>query len=1065
MIVRYLRIVSLTICFVGFLFCDNISAKDDPHSFTSIEQGFKTPPDSVRIAVYWYWMSDNISVKGVERDLEAMKKAGITRAQIGIIGGEGVPQGKVLVFSPQWWKVLHAALKKASELDIEIGMFNCPGWSQSGGPWVKPNQSMRYLAYADTTITGGSKVRMTLPKIKPNLTKWNGRENLPESVLAERKIAEDVKVIAYPCNESSTIADKTWNINKKKDESLVLDMPFQGARSMVIQGPGFLKGSADLYGIEGGTPRFLVKVILNRTNMRINTGFYPAAPTVISIPESSAETYRLVFDKKEDCTASVTLSVKPMEERFPEKSLAKMFPGTNPMFSDYMWPKQPEVPSDKCIAPNKVIDVTKYVKNGIIDWKAPAGNWVICRLGMLTTGVSNAPTNTPQTRGLEVDKLSKKHIASHFDAYIGEVLRRIPAVDRRTFKFVVADSYETGGQNWTDDMIDIFKERYHYDPLPYLPVLQGEVVGSPDKSDRFLWDLRRLVADKVAYDYVGGLREVSHKYGLQSWLENYGHWGFPAEFLQYGGQSDEIGGEFWTEGLGSIEVRDAASCAHIYGKPKVWAESCTASGNAFGRYPNMLKQRIDHFFTEGVNATLLHVSIEQPDDSLQPGYNAWFGTEFNRQNTWFSQMNYFTDYLRRVNLMLQQGKYVADVAYFIGEDTPKMTGVKIPDLPKGYSYDYINAEVLMQHSVVNNGRLVLDSGMEYRLLVLPPQKTMRPALLSRIAELVKQGLIIIGPSPEESPSLENYPNSDKQVKKIAKAMWGNVPTVCHRYGKGYVYGPETDLKELLAKMEIVPDFDLDGKYANSIEFIHRRTAKGDIYFISNQTEETVSFSPKFRVSGKVPEYWMPLTGDTRCLRDFTCDGVSTQVPLTLQPLESAFIVFRNDGKPSGRPMANFPEAKELQSLSNNWTVQFIATDTTVTFNTLQDWMDSSDPKIRYYSGTANYTTSFIFNGKNEDNIYLDLGNVMVMAIVKLNGKEIGGIWTAPYSLNISKYLKRGNNLLEISVVNNWKNRIIGDLLLPKNKRTTWLSVNPWKVDSPLQSSGLLGPVRILSCQY
>src|SRR5574344_1742247 len=219
MIVRYLRIVSLTICFVGFLFCGNISAKDDPHSFTSIEQGFKTPPDSVRIAVYWYWMSDNISVKGVERDLEAMKKAGITRAQIGVIGGEGVPQGKVLVFSPQWWEVLHAALKKASELDIEIGMFNCPGWSQSGGPWVKPNQSMRYLAYADTIITGGHNVRMTLPKIKPNLTKWNGRENLPESVLAERKIAEDVKVIAYPCNESSTIADKTWNINKKKDES------------------------------------------------------------------------------------------------------------------------------------------------------------------------------------------------------------------------------------------------------------------------------------------------------------------------------------------------------------------------------------------------------------------------------------------------------------------------------------------------------------------------------------------------------------------------------------------------------------------------------------------------------------------------------------------------------------------------------------------------------------------------------------------------------------------------------------------------------------------------------
>jgi hypothetical protein len=355
--------------------------------------------------------------------------------------------------------------------------------------------------------------------------------------------------------------------------------------------------------------------------------------------------------------------------------------------------------------------------------------------------------------------------------------------------------------------------------------------------------------------------------------------------------------------------------------------------------------------------------------------------------------------------------------------------------------------------------------MEYRLLVLPPQKTMRPAILSRIAELVKQGLIIIGPRPEESPSLEDYPNADKQVKKIAKAMWGNVSMACHPYGKGYVYGPDTDLKGLLAKMEIVPDFDLDGKCATSIEFIHRKTAEGDIYFISNQTKDTASFSPKFRVVGKVPEYWMPVTGETRYLCDFSCNGVSTQVPLTLQPLESAFIVFRKDGKPSSKNIVNFPEGKELQSIANNWTVQFIAEDTTVTFNTLQDWIDSSDPKIRYYSGTANYTTSFNFDGKGDDNIYLDLGNVMVMASVKLNGKEIGGIWTAPYMLNISKYLIQGKNQLEISVVNNWKNRIIGDLQLPESKRTTWLTVDPWKADSPLQSSGLLGPVRILSFPY
>ena len=161
--------------------------------------------------------------------------------------------------------------------------------------------------------------------------------------------------------------------------------------------------------------------------------------------------------------------------------------------------------------------------------------------------------------------MSRKHVEAHFEAFMGEIYRRIPAEDRACWKVVVQDSYETGGQNFTDDFLSEFQARYGYDPLPFLPAYEGYVVGSEDRSDRFLWDLRRLIADKVAYDYVGGLRDVCHKYGLTTWLENYGHWGFPGEFLQYGGQSDEIGGEFWSFGdLGNIENRAASSCGHIY---------------------------------------------------------------------------------------------------------------------------------------------------------------------------------------------------------------------------------------------------------------------------------------------------------------------------------------------------------------------------------------------------------------------------------------------------------------------------------------------------------------------
>jgi hypothetical protein len=338
---------------------------------------------------------------------------------------------------------------------------------------------------------------------------------------------------------------------------------------------------------------------------------------------------------------------------------------------------------------------------------------MILRTGMAPTRVTNGPAS-PEGTGLEVDKMSKTHVAEHFEAFLGQIIKKIPPGDRKTWKVTVEDSYETGGQNWTDGMMDKFKAVFGYDPLPFFPVLQGFVVGSEDMSDRFLWDMRRFIADRVAYDYVGGLREISHKYGLHTWLENYGHWGFPGEFLQYGGQSDEVAGEFWSEGeLGNIENRAASSSAHIYGKNKVSAESFTAGGKAFARYPALMKQRGDRFFTEGINNTLLHVYIQQPYKNKVPGVNAPFGNEFNRLNTWFGDLDLFTDYLKRCNLLLQQGKYVADVAYFIGEDAPKMTGICDPALPRGYAYDYINAEVLLTRVKVKNGRLVLPDGMSY----------------------------------------------------------------------------------------------------------------------------------------------------------------------------------------------------------------------------------------------------------------------------------------------------------------------------------------------------------------
>lgn len=1044
---------------------------------SNLERVFVNPPDTIQTSVYWYWMSDNISKEGVVKDLYAMKKQGINRAFIGNIGYKDTPYGNVKLFTDEWWDILHAALKTATELNIEIGIFNCPGWSQSGGPWIKPEQAMRYLASSELKVQGGQKL---------------------ETILKQpHKDFQDVRVVAFktPKGYDSNLADFKPKITASlpltsiqnlmdKDAATLVAIPASKegvsidfeteseftASSLVIQpAQNVMTATAELQIKENGNFRTVKTFLIDRKNGNLNVGFVPYAPIAVSIPATTSKHFRLIFNaiSPKFNISEITLSASPKIERYSEKTLAKMFQTPLPYWNEYQWLPQPEIADNSLIInPKDILDISKFMAtDGTIKWDVPAGEWVIMRMGMTPTGVTNSPSS-PEGQGLEVDKMSKEHIESHFNAFLGEIIKRIPAADRKTWKVTVEDSYETGGQNWTDGMIEKFQKNYGYDPLPYLPTLQGKVVGNPDMSDRFLWDLRRFIADRVAYDYVAGLREISHKNGLRTWLENYGHWGFPGEFLQYGGQSDEIGGEFWSEGeLGNIENRAASSAAHIYGKTKVSAESCTAGGKAYVRYPEMMKQRLDRFFTEGINNTLLHVYITQPTDDKVPGINANFGNEFNRHNTWFEYLHLFTTYIKRTNFMLQQGKYVADVAYFIGEDAPKMTGVTDPALPAGYSFDYINGEVIRDRMTVKNGRLYLPDGMNYGLLVLPKLETMRPELLQKISDLVAQGATILGAAPKRSPSLQGFPNADIQLKKLTADLWGNIDgktILSHKFGKGTVLSG-MDMKTALNFVNIVADYD--AKTTEPTLFIHRKTTEEDIYFISNQTEKKITLSPEFRINGKQPELWNPVTGTRRELTEFKQkDGVTT-VPLTLDGLESVFIVFRKNVVTNAIASVNFPEPKISTTISSPWTVSF---DTKmrgpvqpVIFNELNDWTKSTDENIKYYSGTAVYKNTFKtpLPAKGE-RIYLHLGDVKVMAKVKVNGVDVGGVWTAPWQVDITNAIKTGENTLEISVVNTWVNRLIGDSKLPVAERKTWTSTVLYKPESPLQPSGLRGPVTV-----
>ena len=1029
-------------------------------SISTVENNFKNTPASQPIGIYWYWIGGNMSQEGVVKDLEAMKAAGITRVQIGMVGADqGVPQGPVRMFTDEWWDILHTMFKKAGELDIEVGLFNCPGWSQSGGPWVKPSQSMRYLGYVKDTLEGPAPIPENLSKKElKKLQKLASPAKVTVKLPDVGKDAQDVRVLAYPLVESATSFESSvaedGTITFKASEA-------QTVRSLFVK-PAQTKPAcpAALFIKKDGKLQKVEDFFIDRSNPEINVGFEPYAPIVISIPETTADEF--VLKVKKGAVKEATLSDQAFVERYPEKSLSKMWQTPHPMWDAYMWRDQPEY---KGICSGKVIDITSCMApDGTLTWEVPEGKWVVMRTAMLPTGTVCSPAPEEGT-GLETDKLSKEHIRTHFNNYLGKILERIPAQDRKTFRIVVEDSYETGGQNWTDNLIEDFKAAYGYDPVPYIPVLSGVVVCSEDASDRFLWDLRRLIADEVAYNYVGGLAEVSHEHGLTTWLENYGHWGFPGEFLQYGGQSDEIAGEFWSFGdLGDIENRVASSCGHIYGKNRIWAESFTCGGPDFSQYPGQMKQRGDRFFTEGINTSLMHLYIQQPDDRV-PGHNAWFGNEFNRKNTWFSHMDTFSDYLKRCNYMLQQGRYVAEVAYFLGEDCPKMTGEQDPALPRGYSFDFINSEVLMTATIKDN-KLVLKSGMEYNLLVLPKIKTMRPELLEKLEGFVKEGLTILGPvAPVKSPSLEGYPECDAKVKAIASRMWNDeelpfAPVV--RFGKGKVY-KNASIEQIFKEMGIVADFDYDDTEL-PLQFIHRTLGDAEVYFISNQGDKKISFNGKFRITGKTPELWNPLTKEVRDLEEYKTLTSCTQVPMELEAYESSFIIFRKDTDKAESEGCNYPEKNVIKTIDTPWTVAFEehrgGPEAPVKFNELTDWTENSDLHIKYFSGKAWYTNSFKLTSLPKTPLYIDLGKVMVMAKVKINGQEVGGVWTAPYRLNITDFVKKGVNTIEVEVVNCWRNRLIGEKILPENERFTFQTATYLNKDSELQSSGLLGPVEI-----
>jgi hypothetical protein len=723
-----------------------------------------------------------------------------------------------------------------------------------------------------------------------------------------------------------------------------------------------------------------------------------------------------------------------------------------------------------------VVDLTSKMRpDGTLDWTPPPGNWVVIRFGYSLLGITNHPA-TEEATGLEVDKLNSTYVRNYMDHYLDTYKSTVndSLMGKRGIKYVITDSWEAGAQNWTDDMVAEFTKRRGYDPRPWMPVLTGHIVESAQASDAFLWDLRKTIADLTADEHYGQVEASIHEHGMGHYGESHEEGrAFIADGMEVKKLNEVPMSAMWTQSPGvnkeqygyNADDRESASVAHIYGQNIAAAESMTASMAPWAWSPETLKPTADKELAEGINRFVIHTSVHQPLIGKVPGLGLGpFGQWFTRNETWAEEAAPWVTYLARSSYLLQQGHFGADLLYFYGEDS-NVTAIfadKSPDVPAGYGFDYVNADALIHKLAVKDGSITTESGMSYRVLALDPYSVhMSLPVLRSIRALVNQGAVVVGPKPVNTPSLAD---NAEEFQRIADELWGSGSGE-HAVGTGKVYAGQP-LTEALAALKIEPDFHYTKPESDTnIIFVHRRLPDGDLYFVDNRNDRDEVVEADFRVTGKAPELWH---ADTGMIEDaaYTTSGGHTTVPLHLEPWGTVFVVFRKPGKAASRTLPKLMETK-LETIEGAWKVSFQpdrGAPPSTTLDKLASWSDNAEPGVKYFSGVGTYTKAIQAPAdwfKPGAHLWIDLGDVRNLADVTVNGKPLGIVWHIPYRVDATSALKPGANELTIKVTNAWVNRLIGDQQ-PGAEKYTFTVIHPYKANSPLLPSGLIGPVQISS---
>jgi alpha-L-rhamnosidase len=987
-------------------------------------EAFRDPPAEARPRVWWHWMNGNISKEGIAKDLAWMKRVGIAGVQ-NFDANLRTPQvvDKRLVYmTPEWKDAFRFTAQEADRLGLELAIAASPGWSETGGPWVKPEDGLKKLVWSETVIAGGRRFsgRLVPPpgvtgpfqsvplKASAGVLGTGAAGPVPPAHYA------DVAVLAYPFNVQSPVvpmardgngqalaAGALWDADLASEYEVPTGGSTVAPRAIILEyaRPQTIR-SARLFAPKAALP-FIGTLFVPRLEASSDGANWRSlaelplgeVPATVAFAPVTARWFRLVLTPRTEAfsrlaefgpavsqmlrlTSPDDLFVRPVrigeftlsgEDRI-DRAEAKAAMSLEP---DY-FALSHGIPDTGGVDPAGVVDLTTRLRaDGSLDWTPPllknGAQWKVLRLGASLTGTTNHPA-PPEATGLEVDKFDGPAVRRYMEHYIGMYRDASGGlIGKRGVQAILTDSTEVGAANWTPQMIAQFKRLRGYDPLPWLPALTGMIVGSRSRSDRFLYDYRGTLADLHASEHYGTVAKVARENGLKVYgeaLEDKRP--VIGDDMAMRRHADIPMAAMWTYARERgprltllADIKGAASVAHVYGQNLVAAESLTAAGPAWGWAPSELKRIIDLEFVLGVNRPVIHTSVHAPVDDKLPGLSlGGIGQYFNRHETWAEMAKPWIDYLARNSLMLQQGRHFADVAYFYGEEAP--ITAQWGERP------IADAPKANGWDFVNADVLADAMANDGGDLVTPGGARYRALYLGgQSGKLTVPTLRRLAELVEGGASvIGNRPTANPSLAGDA-AEWSALVARLWpgggetRLGKGRVLATD-DIEAGLRAMGVAPDFHFTGSSPGSeILFLHRRLTDGDSFFLSNRQNRGETIEARFRVTGKAPELWHADSGKSEPV-SYRIEGGETVVPLTLAPDGSVHVVFRQPASGSHRTVAQ-PAPVRLAKLDGPWTVRFQAgrgAPEAIEMPELSPLDKSSESGVRHFSGVASYTRLF-----------------------------------------------------------------------------------------------------------